>query len=147
MNSATPPSAEFSPSFTRSSADHALPASSKGKTLLRQAFRVGAYRMKGGRMAEVLIGQKGKRGLRYVGSARLAVSSLRKKLFSVLRMLRVYTFCPFAGLLGDSAETFRLPEHTVAECQWVEANVSVWVEFEGWNEKGQLVNPRVVDVS
>ncbi|MGV3661381.1 MAG: hypothetical protein ACO1TE_14430 [Prosthecobacter sp.] len=118
------------------------------KLLHREEFRIGAYRMRGGRLAEVLIGQKGKRGLRYVGAARPAVPRLRDKLFQMLRMLRVHTFCPFVGLFGRSPrhET-PLPEDKVAECQWVEANVKVWVEFEGWSESGHLVNPRVIDLN
>lgn len=115
--------------------------------LHRGEFRVGAYRMRGGRLAEVLVGQKGKGGLRYVGSARPAVPRLRDTLFQMLRMLRVHTFCPFVGLFGRSPKDAPLPEAKVAECQWVEANVKVWVEFEGWNESGHLVNPRVIDLN
>lgn len=116
-------------------------------TLHREEFRVGAYRMRGGRLAEVLIGQKGKGGLRYVGSARPAVPRLRDRLFQMLRMLRVHTFCPFVGLFGRSPKDAPLPEAKVAECQWVEANVKVWVEFEGWSASGHLVNPRVIDLN
>lgn len=115
--------------------------------LQREEFRVGAYRMRGGRLAEVLIGQKGRGGLRYVGSARPAVPRLRDRLFQMLRMLRVHTFCPFVGLFGRSPKDAPLPEAKVAECQWVEANVKVWVEFEGWSESGHLVNPRVIDLN
>lgn len=115
--------------------------------LHREEFRVGAYRLRGGRLAEVLVGQKGKGGLRYVGSARPAVPRLRDRLFHILRMLRVHTFCPFVGLFGRSPKDAPLPEDTVAECQWVEANVKVWVEFEGWSESGHLVNPRVIDLN
>ncbi len=116
--------------------------------LQREEFRVGAYRLRGGRLVEVLIGQKGKGGLRYVGSARPAVPRLRDRLFQMLRMLRVHTFCPFVGLFGRSPKhQAPLPEAKVAECQWVEANVKVWVEFEGWNERGHLVNPRVIDLN
>lgn len=117
------------------------------RILQREEFRVGAYRMRGDRLAEVLIGQKGKRGLRYVGSARPAVPRLRDRLFQTLRMLRVHTFCPFVGLFGRSPKDAPLPENKVAECQWVEANVKVWVEFEGWSESGHLVNPRVIDLN
>jgi len=118
------------------------------RPLQRGQFRVGAYRMRGGRLAEVLIGKKGKGGLRYVGSARPAVPRLRDRLFQLLRMLRVHSFCPFVGLFGRSPkDPAPLPEAKVAECQWVEANVTVWVEFEGWSESGQLVNPRVIDLN
>lgn len=118
-----------------------------GGRLQREEFCVGAYRMKGGRLVEVLIGQKGRRGLRYVGSARPAIACLRDRLFRLLRMLRVHTFCPFVGLQKEEGRGGVLPEHKVAECQWVEANVKVWVEFEGWTENGQLVNPRVIGLN
>lgn len=115
------------------------------RALQRGEFRVGAYRMKAGRLAEVLIGEKSKGGLRYVGVARPAMASLRGQLFRLLRMLRVHTFCPFVGVqVSSPKQRAPLPEHKVAECQWVEANVKVWVEFEGRNESGHLVNPRVV---
>lgn len=123
------------------------PQSGDGRRVQRQAFCVGAYRMKGGRLVEVLIGQKGKRGLRYVGSARPAIACLRDRLFHLLRMLRVHTFCPFVGLSPAPRRQGALPEHKVAECQWVEANVKVWVEFEGWSESGHLVNPRVIGLN
>ncbi len=118
------------------------------RLLHRGEFRVGAYRMQGGKLTEVLIGEKSKGGLRYVGSARPAIAGLRGQLFRLLRMLRVHTFCPFVGVLGRANKhRAPLPEHKVAECQWVEANVKVWVEFEGRNDTGHLVNPRVVGMN
>jgi len=149
MNFASPSSFSFAGHESRPTIT--LPHAPRGAAtcpVQRGEFRVGAYRMRGGRLAEVLIGEKGKRGLRYVGSARPAVSRLRDKLFHMLRMLRVHTFCPFVGLFGRSPKhQAPFSEDQVAECQWVEANVKVWVEFDGWSESGQLVNPRVIDLN
>lgn len=109
----------------------------------REEFRVGAYRMTHGRLAEVLIGQKARRGLRYVGSARPTAAELGRQLFQLLRMLHVHTFCPFTVLAEPrSDEPPAGPD--LWECQWVEANVSVWVEHDGWSPNGLLLNPRIV---
>lgn len=113
-----------------------------GNRCRREEFRVGAYRMTNGRLVEVLIGQKARRGLRYVGSARPTASHLGRQLLQLLRMLHVHTFCPFMGLRGD--ETQPLAEPELWECQWVEANVAVWVEHDGWSKTGLLLNPRIV---
>lgn len=114
------------------------------RTVQRREFSVGAYRMRGGRLTEVLLGVKTRRGLRYVGSARPVVTELRSRLFQVLRMLRVHTFCPFPDLVcAVPGQRGVLPEHEVAESQWVEPNVKVWVEFDGWTDEGHLINPRV----
>lgn len=114
------------------------------RPLYRGEFRIGAYKVTGGRLTEVLIGLKGKRGLRYVGSVRPGIPGLRKHLLQVLRMLRVHSFCPFTGVPERRQHPRALTEHKMAQCQWVEANVKISVDFDGWTESGHLVNPRVV---
>lgn len=65
---------------------------------------------RGGRLVEVLIGQKAGHGLRYVGSASPTASHLGRQLFQSLRMLRVHTFCPFTG-----SRSQELPPRSEAE--------------------------------
>lgn len=114
-------------------------------SLQRAEFCIGAYRARQGKLTQVLIGQKKKGGLRYVGSVQTSIVGLRPRLFRLLRMLHVYTFCPFIGIHEMAARSCSvLTERQLAQCQWVEASVKVWVEFEGWDASEQLVKPRVV---
>lgn len=109
---------------------------SEPKPSLRETFYIGGYRCVEGRLTEILIGKKGKKGLRYLGSMDIAaVTGLRKKLHSYVRMLHVYD-CPFAGAPENSL--FGLTEEKMEECLWVEPSVKVWVEFDLWTESGHI---------
>ncbi|MEN3943209.1 hypothetical protein WJU23_18060 [Prosthecobacter sp. SYSU 5D2] len=91
-----------------------------------QWVTIGGYRLAAGRLKEVLVGQKTKKGFRYLGTARVSTApGLRKRLSSHLRMLHIYD-CPFAA--GTDSLPAGLTEEQMEECVWVEPGVKAWVE-------------------
>lgn len=105
----------------------------------QQTFVIGGYCMEGERLSEVLLGLKERRGFRYVGSVVAShMVGMRKRLFSQLRMLRVYD-SPF---IPSNA----LSEEKLESCEWVEPSVKVSVLFEKWADNHCVVKPSIVGV-
>lgn len=96
--------------------------------------------MSGERMSQVILGEKGRKGLRFIAAVPgFTLIGLRKKLFAQLRMLRIFE-CPFNG----APEVEGLTEEMMEDCLWVEPGVKVWVEFDRWTESGHLDGAAVV---
>lgn len=125
----------------RSAGPSHLPASRAGRQ--QAVFFIGGYVLTRNRLKEVLIGQKGRRGVRYIGSIpAMAILPPQRQLLQSLRMLAVYG-CEFANL-PESPAPHALTEERMHDCLWVEPSQKVLISFDGWTPTGHLHRPQLL---
>lgn len=107
---------------------------------------IGGYRLSSqGRLGEVLLGRKTKKGLRFLGAARsFAGTPLRKELHRHLRMLHMYE-CPFLSNFDTVPEG--MTEEQMEDCIWVEPSTRVWVTSGPGIENGRLASMAVLQLA
>lgn len=109
-------------------------------------FYIGGYVLNKGRIHEILLGQKTRRGVRYAGTIPApAISGSSKSLLQHLRMLSVYG-CEFVNApeMPDQTQPLALTEDRMHDCLWVEPSLKVLVSFEGWTNSGHLHHPQLL---
>lgn len=123
-----------------------------GRTPHQQdVFYIGGYVLsKAGRLQEVLLGRKTRRGVKYAGTVpATAIQQPTKPLLQTLRLLGVYA-CEFANVPETPDESSAqahaqvLTEERMHDCQWVEPSLKVMVRFEGWTASGHLHHPQLL---